>query len=121
MVSLAFWIVTLSVVLGAALAFLFLRPVWSAPPLVGATHGILGTFGLAVLALALKSGANPAAHGMAAFEKYAAILFAGAWLIGLVIAFLPLQTRRSIGFLIAVHATVALFGYVILLAYWALG
>jgi len=120
--SFAFWTVTLAVVWGAGLSFLFLNPVWRRPAWVAAIHGIVGATGLGLLILALRTQ-DPRAEalGVGAFAKYAAVLLSAALILGLVIGFGPLSIRRRRGFLIAIHGTIAISGFVLFMAYRSLG
>jgi len=120
--SLAFWIVTLAVVMGAGLAVLFLRPVWPRSTWLAAIHGLVGTGGLVLLVLALNTP-DPRADmlGVGPFAKFAAFAIGAAWLLGLGLAFWRFRTPRSRGVLIAIHAGLAVFGYVLFMAYRSLG
>ncbi len=120
--SLAFWIVTFAVAMGAGLAFLFLNPVWRRPVWVAAIHGLIGTGGLVLLVLALKTPDPRAdAQGVGGFANFAAFAIGAAWLLGLGLAFWRFKAQRSRGLLIAVHASLAVFGYVLFMAYRSLG
>jgi hypothetical protein len=120
--SLAFWIVTLAVAMGASLAVLFLRPVWPRSAWLAAIHGLVGTGGLALLVLALNTpDARADALGVGAFAKFAAVAIGGAWMLGLGLAFWRFRAPRGRGLLIAVHASLAVFGYVLFMAYRSLG
>lgn len=120
--SLAFWIVTLAVVMGASLSVLFLRPVWPRSVWLAAIHGLVGTGGLVLLVLALNTPDSRAdALGVGAFAKFAAVVIGAAWLLGLGLAFWPFRKPRNRGLLIAVHASLAVFGYVLFMAYRSLG
>jgi hypothetical protein len=61
------------------------------------------------------------ALGVGVFAKYAAVLIGAAWVLGLGLAFWPFRSLRSRGLLIAIHATVAVSGYVLFMAYRSLG
>lgn len=57
MFPLAFWTIAATALAGAGLAVLFWKPIWPRETLAAAVHGIVGTFGLAILALSLKTAA----------------------------------------------------------------
>ena len=119
MVSAAVWILTLAVIAGTVLALLHLRVTDGAgrPPLVaGIAHGIVGAAGLAALLLALQGPPRGADTGVGSFGTMAAVLFAGALLTGVAILLLR---RKAI--VMAIHAGIAITGYVLLLAWNALG
>jgi hypothetical protein len=113
MLTLAFWILALAALAGTGLGALFLRPVWRRLPRVAVAHGIAGTIGLAAFALSLQMAA--ASVGV---DRYAAILLSFAWITGLALFFLPLRSRRGLGWLVASHAALALAGFAMLTLYW---
>ena len=121
--ELAFYLVCAAVALGGGLALHFLRgrevarPPWPA----AAAHGVLGAVGLAVLLLVLRQGLPPSAEGIAGFGPAAAVLLALALAAGLGIAFAARRGRRPPGLLVAVHAGVAIAGFVVLWAVVSLG
>jgi len=118
----AFWVLTLAAVMGAALAYVHVARAWRRAWYVAAAHGAIGAIGFLLLILSPQVP-DPLAveHGVAPFVAYALWLFGVALLVGLGIATLSLRTRRSRGLLIAIHATVAVCAYALLLAYRALG
>jgi hypothetical protein len=121
MMSFAFWTVTLAVAMGAGLGLLFLRPV-PRSALLAAAHGLVGAAGLGLLILALRTpDPRAGALGVGPFAQYAAALIAAALGVGLIIGFGPVRIRRSRGLLIAIHGTAAVSGFVLLMAYRALG
>jgi hypothetical protein len=79
----------------------------------GIAHGTLGVVGLGLLLFALR---GPARGVDASFGTASAALFAGAALTGVVM----LRLRRK-AIVMAVHAGIAITGYVLLLAWYALG
>jgi len=86
------------------------------PPIAaGIAHGAVGVAGLAILLLALQGPPRGVAAGVGAFGAVSAVLFAGALLTGGV-----LLLRRK-GAVMAIHAGVAITGYVLLLAWHSLG
>lgn len=125
MMDLAFGILAAAALFGAALAILYARgpgakPVARAVP---AIHAAIGVAGLAVLIVALRTGASAAATrmGMADFGPFAAGLIAVALLVGLVIASYAWRRQRPGGALIGAHATLAVAGVTLLLVLVALG
>ena len=116
MVSVAFWILTLAVVAGSGLALWHLRGLSRPPLAAGGAHAVVGAAGLGVLLLALRGPARGVAVGVGSFGTVAAVLFAGALLTGIV---LLLWHRK--GIVMAVHAGIAITGYVLLLAWVSLG
>ena len=115
MVSVAVWVLTLAVAAGTALGLWHLREAGQPPRLLGVAHGIVGLAGLAALVLALRGPARGVANGVGSFGLEAAALFAGALVAGLVL----LWRRGAV--LMAIHAGIAITGYVLLLAWVSLG
>jgi hypothetical protein len=118
-ISGAFWVLTLAVAAGSALALWHLRAAEGAarPPIVaGVAHGLIGTIGLALLLVALRGPPRGVDAGVGSFATVSAVLFAGALLSGIVMLLL-----RRRGLLIAIHAVIAISGYVLVLAWNALG
>ena len=118
----AFSILGTAVLLGTALFVLHLRPgQTAAPPPLAALHGLLGIGGLLCLILALRNAPLRPGHGTASFGTISAVLIAVAALLGggiLAMRLVKSPGKRSrAGALIAVHATVAVSGFVILAAY----
>jgi hypothetical protein len=121
MLSLALLLMTAVVVLGSVLALLHLRGTVRPRGAIGALHGLLGLAALVALAVALQGPPRGLQTGVAPFGMVAAVLATAALVVGLVVLLL-LRTRRQIaGLAIAVHATLAISAYVVLLAYVALG
>ena len=117
MLTLAFWILAATGVFGSALAFLHLRAAKLPPWPVGALHGRAGAAGLVVLILALQGPARGAEYGVSAFGPAAAALVALALVMGLVVLILARRFRRTSGLVIAIHSTIAVTAFVLLLAY----
>ncbi|HEY0183705.1 MAG TPA: hypothetical protein VGC09_12940 [Rhodopila sp.] len=86
------------------------------PPAAGIAHGVAGTVGLAALLLVLQGPARGVATGVGSFGIVAAVLFAAALMTG--VALLLLRRR---GIVMAIHAGIAISGYMLLLAWNALG
>jgi hypothetical protein len=119
LVSLAVWVLTLGVAAGTGLALWHLRATDGAsrPPLaLGIAHGVIGAAGLAVLLFALRGPARGVESGVGSFGTTAAVLFTGAVLTGVSLLFLR---RKAI--VMAIHAGIAITGYVLLLAWDSLG
>jgi len=113
-----------AVVFGIVLALWHLRPVetrrnpqWQ----IGILHGALGIGGLAALILLLQGPRRGDAMGVGSFGTAAAWLFAAAIAAGLTIPFLIRRFRTGAGVAIAVHASLAIIGYVLLLAWTSMG
>lgn len=120
MLSLAIIILSAAVLAGIVLVLLHLRgvsPHW----IIGALHGAAGAAGLGALILALRGPPRGVLTGVASFGADAAVLAAGALAMGLGIVALARRSRRGVGLAIAVHATLAITAYVLLLAYVSLG
>jgi hypothetical protein len=119
LVSIAVWILTLAVAAGTGLGLWHLRApdTASPPPLAaGIAHGVIGTIGLCVLLLALRGPARGVTTGVASFGSMSAVLFAGAAITG--IALLLLRRKPVV---MAIHAGIAITGYVLLVAWNSLG
>ena len=111
--------------LGTLLALLHLRSAEAAtarPPwLLGFAHGVIGAAGFAALAWALAAPPHGAARGIGAFGWDAIALLGAALLLGLAIPLLARARRRSTDLAMVLHGSVAIIGYVILMAYVSLG
>ena len=120
MLSLALVILSAAVLAGIVLALLHLR---GAPPhwTLGALHGVAGAAGLAALLLALRGPPRGVLAGVGAFGAIAAVLAVAALAVGLAVAALARRAHGGTGLVIAVHATLAITAYVLLLAYVSLG
>lgn len=119
MLTAAFIILALAVLLGSALAVLHLRAESAAaPPLsLGALHGLLAIGGFACLLVGLRGPVRGLETGTASFGAIAAALIAVAALLGIGLFGAHLRKRRLSGGLIGIHATLAVAGFVILAAY----
>lgn len=112
---------TLAVAFGSALALWHLRATdgGSRPPAwAGIAHGAVGAAGLVVVLLALRGPARGVAAGAGSFGTVAAALFVAALATGLVLLALR---RKQAAVTMAVHSGFAITGYVLLLAWNALG
>ena len=120
--TLAFLSFTIVVLLGATLAIQIMRRPTQPPPRVLAwLHGIAALMSYGVLLVALMGPARGAATGTQSFGLVAALLLLLAALIGIVSLALHLFRRRMPGMAIGIHASVAIFGYVILAVYLLAG
>jgi hypothetical protein len=119
MLTAAFVILTVAVALGTVLAVLHLRTNRTATPPwpLGALHGILALTGLGCLALALRGPPRGLEQGTASFGLIAAALFVLAALLGARLLAARIFGKQIGGGTIAVHATLAVSGFVILAAY----
>jgi hypothetical protein len=109
----------LAVAVGSALGLWHLRATegGSRPPLAaGIAHGVVGVAGLVVLLFGLQGPTRGVEAGVGSFGPLSAGLFAGALLTGVA----TLLLRRK-GIVLAVHAAIAITGYVLLLAWSSLG
>ncbi len=121
MVSVSVWLLSAAVIAGTVLALWHLRGNEAGsrpPPAAGLAHGAAGAAGLAALLLALQGPPRGVAAGAGSFGATAAWLFAAALLTGAAVLF---RRRQGPAVMMAVHAGVAVTGYVILLAWNALG
>jgi len=115
----AFVILGAAVLLGSVLAVLYLRTKGAvAPPwTLAALHGLLAITGLGGLALALPGPPRGLDQGMASFGMIAAALMASAAVLGAGFLATRLRQRRLGGTAVAVHAMLAVSGFVILTVY----
>jgi len=121
MIALSLLLVTVAVLLGAAASIWHIRDpaTGSRPPAwLAVTHGALASAGVILLIFALGETPDASASGVAGFDDGAVVLFAVAILAGLAIPALRRWRGRVPGVLVAVHAGIAVTGYVIFLA-WA--
>jgi LPXTG-motif cell wall-anchored protein len=114
----ALLLLTLAVAFGVGLGLWHLRAIGAGPPILyGTAHAVLGTAGLTALLLALRGPPRGEAAGAGSFGAIAATLFGLALMLGLGI----LLTRRRRPTVIAIHAGLAVTGYLLLLAWYQLG
>lgn len=105
-----------AVLLGCALAIIYLGGATAAPWPLAALHGVLGLAGLACLVFVLRTPAQAAAHGTQSFGMMSAWLFGLAALAGGMILTAHLRGKRAAA-LIGIHATLAVSAVVIFAAY----
>lgn len=113
----SFIVLACAVTFGCGLAVMHLRS--EAAPVawwVAALHGLIGIGGLGLLALVLRGPARGVAQGTGSFGIIGAALIASAAIIGGNI-FMRHRRGRRAGALIGVHATLAISGFVMLMAY----
>ena len=123
MLDVAFGVLAAAALIGAGLAMHFARgPAVKQPhaaiPLV---HAVLGTVGLALLAVVLRRGLPSTGNGTADFASIAAGFFGVALLCGLLILLAAWRRQRPRGLLVATHASLAVAGIVMLLTRVMLG
>ncbi len=107
---------------GFVLAALHLRESDQAPPLLArVAHGVLGAAGLLALLLTFGQPAQGADAGVGTFRLDAAVLLGAALAMGLGVLLTFRIAPKSAGAVIALHATIAMFGLAILAAYVSLG
>jgi hypothetical protein len=122
MLTAAFVILGIAVLLGCLLAVLYLRTEDAAAPWsLAALHGLVAVGGLLCLALALRGPLRGVEQGTASFGIIAVTLIVSAALIGVGSLVAHLFKRRLPGILIGIHATVAVGGFAILAAYVFVG
>ncbi len=110
------FVLSAAAALGLALVLLYGLRRTSLLWLLGPLHGLAGASGLILLLSALRGPARGAAYGVAGFGTMAAVLLALAIATGLVV--LTVRRRRGDPMLaIGLHATLAIFGLVLLAAY----
>jgi hypothetical protein len=122
MLTAAFILITIAVLLGCVLTVLHMRegaPLFAWPP--GALHGLIAVGGLILLAFTLRGPVRGASQGTAAFGTGSAAILALAALFGVMLLAARLRRRQVPGGLIAVHAMIAVSGFVVLAAYYFAG
>jgi hypothetical protein len=113
---------TIVVLLGGTLAIQIVRHPAAPPPRILAwLHGIAALLSYGVLLVALMGPPRGAATGTQSFGLIAALLFLLAAVIGIAGLALHLRRRRMPGIAIGIHASVAIFGYVLLAVYLLAG
>lgn len=119
MLSAAFYILAIAVVVGSILAVMhFAKTGTALPPWpLAALHTALALGGFGLLLLALQGPPRGAAQGTAAFGNIAAALFVVAALFGGGLLAGRLRRQPPSTTLIGLHAMMAVTGFVILMAY----
>jgi hypothetical protein len=123
MIDLAFDVFVAAVLMGAGLAVLYAYGPLAKRPhaMIPLVHGTLGVAGLVLLVAALRHGLPQTDTGTGDFGVIAGGLFGLALVFGVLIASAAWRGRRPGGLLVATHASVAIAGFVVLLALVALG
>jgi hypothetical protein len=119
MLHAAFTILGIAVLLGAVLFVMHLRNTGAADatPWLAAVHGTIGVGGLVCLLFALSNPLLRPDQGTAGFGTISGVLLALAALFGAGIFVIRLASKGRVSALIAIHATIAISGFVILAAY----
>jgi hypothetical protein len=118
MLTAAFIVLAVAVLLGSGLALVHLRSEAAArvPWWLAALHALLGLGGFCLLALALRGPPRGLDQGTGSFGMFSAALIAFAALAGGGVFWRRLKQRRA-GALLGIHATLAVSGFVVLMAY----
>jgi hypothetical protein len=109
---------TAAVALGVTLALLYVRGTSPRSSVVGLVHGLTGAVALGILILALQGPRRGDAMGVGSFGNFAAVLFGLALASGPLIRLLVRRLPNVAGAIIATHASFAITGFVLFLA-WA--
>lgn len=118
MLMVSFIVLGLAVVAGIGLAAAYLLERARGLSLVpGVLHGLLGLVGFAALLLGLRGPPHGVRMGAGSFGLIAATFVGAALLAGAVILVGRLRRRPPSVVVVAVHATLAIAGFVILAAY----
>ncbi len=118
MVFLALLLMSAAVLIGVAMAVRILAVRHLSSPVTAAVHGLLGASALGALVYRLVNGVPvDDRYGAASFGPASATLAALAVLAGVGTAVLGRRFAGRRGLLMAVHASVAVAAYVLLLAY----
>jgi hypothetical protein len=88
---------------------------------VAVLHGIVGAVGFVLLLFVLQGPRRGEAMGVGSFGVTASVLFGAALVFGPLIPFLQRRSPLSTGVTIATHASVAIAGFVLYLAWVSLG
>jgi hypothetical protein len=122
MLTAAFVILGIAVLLGCLLAVLYLRTDGAAGPWpLAVLHGLFAVGGFFCLVLALRGPLRGIEQGTASFGIIAVTLIGSAALIGVGSLVTHLLKRRLPGILVGIHATLAVGGFAILAAYVLVG
>ena len=115
MLTIALWVLAAAVAAGIALSCLYLleRPIRGWARLGAHAHGLLGAAGTVVVAsLVVGGAADPQGFGRTALWMLGLTLLGG-----LIVLVSSLRHRRVPGLVVALHATIGMGAFVILLAY----
>lgn len=119
MLAASLWIFGATVLLGLLLVMLHALQRWRVVTPLGLVHAAAGAAGLAVLIFALLSSpARGVSEGVGTFGRVAATMLGFAFLAGASI-WRGRRKRSDPTVLIGIHASLAIFGVVILAAYLA--
>ena len=119
MLAAAFILLSIAVLIGCVLAVLDMRtgaatPMWQ----LAALHALIALSGFGCLLLALRGPVRGASQGTGSFGVISAWLLGAAALLAVSLLVARLRGRNLPGFLIGMHATFAVTGFVVLLAYF---
>jgi hypothetical protein len=121
MLTLAFGLLCGAAVIGTVLAVFYVKgPATSPPLMISVPHVALGTSSLIVLILALRGGVRQVDMGTAGFGTIAGVLLVLALFVGLLLGHASWRRRRPPAVLVGTHASLAISGFVVLLALLAL-
>lgn len=119
LLAIAVLLLGVAVLAGTALVIVALCwPVRRPSPALAILHGVLALIGYGLLLVALRGRPPGIAAGTEGFGTAAAILLLLAIAFGLVSVVLHWRRVRVPGFWMGAHATIAITGYVILIAYF---
>jgi hypothetical protein len=91
------------------------------PIAVGIGHGLIGALGLGLLVIAIQGPRRGDAMGVGSFGLVAAVLFAIALVLGLVILSSRGRLPRLAGVVLATHASLAMTAFVLFMAWVSMG
>ena len=107
--------------MGVILAMLHLRGTGGRKPRLAILHGLVGAIGFSLLLIALQGPRRGDAMGVGSFGVVASVLFGAALALGPFISFLRRRSPLTAGVTIATHASVAIAGFVLYLAWVSIG
>lgn len=111
----------MAVTSGAVLAVLYLRGTGGRKPILAILHGLVAAAGFGFLLVALQGPRRGDAMGVGSFGIVASVLLGIALVLG---PFISISHRRSLaagGAVIATHASLAIAGFVVFLAWASMG
>jgi hypothetical protein len=123
MLSVSFYVLSGTVLLGVLLIGLHLRatePAQLPPWQVGALHGVLGAMGVGVLLLALRGPTRGVETGSSSFGLQSAVLLVAGLIAGVAIPVLARRQARPSSLVLVTHGGLAITGFVLLWAYASL-